>query len=454
MRVAERSQWVRARLRSSLRRGLWWVWPSYPTSWSAVPARLRPAVAQIGRLTAAAVMAYLVANAVTPGILDLTAPLTALLVVQASTVGTLQMGLVRVGAVLTGVLVAVGLASTIGLSWWSLALVIAASLVLARMLRLGEQSLETPISAMLILAVSAPEMAAEGRVLNTLIGTAIGIGFSVLVPVSIPSARATSAVRRVAHAQAALLDEVALTLADRAPHAEEVQAWTEWLEDIEHDVDAAERAVQAVEESRRLNARALAAAKIHPGLRAALDRLDRCLTAERALVVVIGRESPDDAPADTAAAPELRRAFAVVLDDVADAVRSSGDLVSAQFGGASVDRVDDLRARTTEAVQETRAVLTELVLLDVDPRRQTSLWMLQGSVLAAVEQILLQLDPVPHQRPVEPALLPPVTAGWLGRARLPERTETNRTGRRRGRRARWTLGPIWRRPPGRRDPPG
>ena len=127
---------LRARARSSLSQLLWWIWPSYPTSWSAVPARLRPAASQIARLTIAAVVAYVVANALYPGILDLTAPLTALLVVQASTVGTLQMGLVRVGAVLTGVLVAVGVASLIGLSWWSLGAVIAASLILAKVLRL------------------------------------------------------------------------------------------------------------------------------------------------------------------------------------------------------------------------------------------------------------------------------------------------------------------------------
>ena len=112
--MAESVERVRARFRSTVRRLLWWVWPSYPTSWSALSARLRPAAAQIARLTVAAVVAYLVADAVSPGILDLTAPLTALLVVQASTVGTLQMGLVRVGAVLTGVLVAVGVASWIG----------------------------------------------------------------------------------------------------------------------------------------------------------------------------------------------------------------------------------------------------------------------------------------------------------------------------------------------------
>jgi hypothetical protein len=363
--------------------------------------------------------------------------------VQASTVGTLQMGLVRVGAVRTGVLVAVGIASTIGLSWWSLALVIAASLVLARLLRLGEQSLETPISAMLILAVSAPGVVAEGRVLNTLIGSVIGIAFSLLVPVSIPSARATSAVRRVAHAQAALLDEVALTLADRAPHAEEVQAWSDWLAAIEGDVDAAGAAVRAVEESRRLNARALAEAKIHPGLQTALERLDRCVTAARALVVVIGRESLPDEEDRTGhqAVVELRRAFAVVLDDVADAVRTYGDLVSAQFGGATLDRVDELRLRTADAISETRAVLTELVLLDVDPQRQTPLWMLQGSVLAAVEQILLQLDPSPDAVVRGPAPDQAVAAAWLTRYREAGPGGIRVTGRRGRRRRRGALLP-------------
>ena len=392
--MVQRLDRVRARARSSARRLLWWVWPSYPTSWAAVPGRLRPSATQIVRLTVAAVVAYVIADVVSPGILDLTAPLTALLVVQATTVGTLQMGLVRVGAVLTGVLVAVGVSAWIGLSWWSLAAVIATSLGLAKVFRLGDQSLEAPISAMLILAVSSPELAAEVRVVNTMIGTVVGIAFSLLVPVSIPSARATGAVRQVARSQAALLDEVALSLADRAPHPEEVGAWFAWTEDIGRDVDIAAAAVRTVEESRRLNPRALAADVVHPGLRDALDRLDRCLAAERALLVVIGREAPEpgDDAADRSFSPELRRAFAVVLDDVADALRGFGDLVSAEFGSANVDRVDELFVRTLDIVRETRAVLTELVLLDVDPRQQTGLWMLQGSVLSAVEEVLRQLD--------------------------------------------------------------
>jgi hypothetical protein len=37
-------------------------------------------------------------------------------------------------------------------------------------------------------------------------------------------------------------------------------------------------------------------------------------------------------------------------------------------------------------------VLTELTLLDLDPRERPDLWMLQGSVLASVDHVLEQLD--------------------------------------------------------------
>ena len=381
---------VLVRARAGLRRALWWIWPDLPSSWREVPARLQPAAVQVGRLTVAAVVAYLVANLVSPGLLDLTAPLTALLVVQASTVSTLLMGLVRVGAVLTGVLVAVGLASAIGLSWWSLAIVIASSLLLAKLLRLGEQSLEAPISAMLILAVSTPGLAAEVRVVNTLIGTFVGVAFSLLVPVAIPNATASDAVRRVARSQAALLSEIAAALGDRAPHPEEAQAWLDWTVHLRGELQDAALAVRRIEESRRLNARALAVANAHPGLQDALGRLDRCLAAERAIVVVLEQEAVDVVGPD-GPSTELRRVFAVLLEDLATGLRSFGDAVGGAWGG-SASGVDEAIARTQESGREARAVLTELALLDIDPRASTELWMVQGSVLTAVEQMLRQLD--------------------------------------------------------------
>jgi uncharacterized membrane protein YccC len=398
------------RWRSRLRHLLWWVWPSLPTSWSQVPARLRPASAQIARLTVAAVVAFLVAEALSPGVVDLTAPLTALLVVQASTVGTLQMGLVRVGAVLTGVLVAVGLASVIGLSWWSLAVVIAASLVLAKVLRLGEQSLEAPISAMLILGVSSPQLAAEVRLVNTLIGTVVGIGFSLLVPVAIPNARARDAVRGVARSQAGLLDEVALTIASRTPHPDEVTAWLTWADHIDADAETAAASVEAIAKSRKLNPLALASATVHPGLNDALGRLESSLASVRAVLSVVAMQASAQEATDSPAAAELRRAFGVLLADLASGLRSFADVIDAEFGSGNVERVEEATDRTVEIVREARAVVTELMLIDVDPRVQTDLWMLQGSVLAAVEHILGQLDLEHSERRAE---------AWLTRRAMP-----------------------------------
>ena len=403
--MAARSRMMRLRPRWNPRRLFWRLLPTLPTSWTELSQRFVPASIQIARLTIASVVAYVVANAVFPGILDLTAPLTALLVVQASTVGTLRMGLVRVGAVLTGVLVAVVATAYIGLSWWSLAGVIAASLIIANLLRLGDQTLEAPISGMLILAVSAPGVAAEVRVANTLIGTVVGIAFSLLAPIAIPNARASEAVRRVTRSQASLLNEIAATLGNRPPHPDEVAAWTEWTDDVARELRAADAMVDAVRETRALNPRALTTPTVHHGLTAAVRRLERALLAERALVAAIGRQVPTSDPhGEESSEAELHRAFAVILDDVARGLRSFGDLIESEYGGVRPDLADVSLERTLEIVLEAKAVLTELTLLDVGPRGQKGLWLLHGSVLAAVEQILAEIDVEHAERRIDAAL--------------------------------------------------
>jgi len=157
----------------------------------------------------------------------------------------------------------------------------------------------------------------------------------------------------------------------------------------EGDIESAAASVEAVEQSRKLNPLALARATVHPGLQEALGRLDRCLAAERALLSVMATEESSPGGArDGQVASDLRRAFAVVLDDVASGLRSFAELIDAEYGLSNVERVDEVLHQTLEIVRETRAVLTELMLIDVDPREQTDLWMLQGSVLAAVEHVL------------------------------------------------------------------
>ena len=99
------------------------------------------------KTTIAAVLSFVGAQRLGTSPQPVLAPLTALLVVQLTMYETLTSGLQRVASVVAGVLTAVGVATYVGLTWWSLGAVVAASLVIGRLLRLGPQLLEVPISA-------------------------------------------------------------------------------------------------------------------------------------------------------------------------------------------------------------------------------------------------------------------------------------------------------------------
>src|SRR5690242_21609854 len=75
------------------------------------------------KVTLAAVVAYVAADLLNTTATPILAPLTAILVVQVTVFQTVAEGLQRVLSVLAGVLVAVGLATVVGLSWWSLGIV-------------------------------------------------------------------------------------------------------------------------------------------------------------------------------------------------------------------------------------------------------------------------------------------------------------------------------------------
>ena len=94
------------------------------------------------KTTLAAVLAYLLAVALLGDeVPPLLAPLTALLVAQLTIFETVKSGIERVGSVVAGVLVAVALSNFVGLTWWSLGIVIFAALVIGTILRLGDHTL-------------------------------------------------------------------------------------------------------------------------------------------------------------------------------------------------------------------------------------------------------------------------------------------------------------------------
>ena len=403
------------------RRALNWLWPDRPTRWHDVPERLAPGAMVIIRLTAAAVLAYLFTLALTDGAVDLTGALTALLVVQASAVSTLKMGVVRVGAVLSGVLIAIALSTWIGLSWWSLGLAIAAALIVANVLRLGDQALEAPISAMLILGVTNPDVAAETRLLTTLLGAGVGVAFALIFPPALPTRSAGQSILQVADAVTGPLSAAGAALAAGASSRAQVQSWLDRVRAAERHVAESRRSLELLRDSRRLNPRALGTADVEPVLGTGLDTLENCLRATRALFVVMQAELPEaDEQADDPYGTELRAAFAVVLTDVADCLRAFGGLVVAEAEGRT-EEAERALAASLEILRETKAILTELIM--VDAQANPSAWLLRGSILAAVEQVLDQLDledrarlharwrEEQEARPL--AQLPPLIAGVL-----------------------------------------
>ncbi|WP_193311444.1 FUSC family protein [Georgenia satyanarayanai] len=371
-----------ARARGALRR--WRRWGQVAPAW-LLPQPVLSLLAWVARLTTASVVAYLLTVWLVDGPIDLTGALTALLVVQASATASFQMGVVRVGAVLTGVLVAVTLSTWVGLTWWSLGGAIALALLLAAVLRLGDQRLETAISAMLILGTAGSEVAAETRVLTTLIGAGVGMAFNLLLPPPVPFRAAVTDVRNVANGQAACLRAAASSMAQHPITKGAVGSWLDEARAIALAMERTEAAISTVTDMRRFNPRAIGTPEVEPVLRAGLASLDRSLLGIRALLATMFAEAPEHETPDDGYGEQVRPAFAVLLDHVADCLEAFGALVEAEAHSSEVE-VERNLAESLNLAGEARAILTELLL--VDPREETGLWLLRGSILAAVDHVL------------------------------------------------------------------
>jgi Aromatic acid exporter family member 1 len=394
--------------------------------------RWRSAAFRAARLTGASVAAYLAAEGF--GLVDpppLVAALTALLVVQATASSTLFSGVERVLAVVAGVALAMGFVSVVGLTWWSLGVLVAASIIVGYLLRLGPNLIEVPISAMLVLGVgyaAGAQATGLSRVVETLIGAAVGVLVNVLFPPAVRSRYAGQAIQRLAEEIAALLDEAAEGLGAVPPPGQlratdsgnffptgtgwfsipsvdrtsgdrglTLEATRRWLDDarrLNRHVPRVDRALTHAEESRRLNVRALRSPESTRSLRGGLEALELCSVAVRSMFRSIddwvrgGMVEPDPVYATRA-----RAAWAELLTDLAVVVRAFGALLRAEVEGSATaeeaalaDALDRLRL---DRVRHAETLLA-------DPREHPDLWELDGALVGLVDRMLLELDTAAH----------------------------------------------------------
>ena len=329
------------------------------------------------KATLAAVLSYVAADLLNTTDAPILAPLTALLVVQLTVYETVAQGIQRILSVLAGVLVAVGIATFVGLSWWSLGAVVAMSLVVGQLLRLGPHTVEVPISAMLVLAVggAGAEGAAAGRVYETLIGAAIGlaVNFAVAPPVNVLPAGA--AIGQLA----ARLAEFLRGLAGEMRTGWSRAAADRWLNEaraLGPHVSRADRSLARAEQSALLNPRGDEVREAQPRLRTALTGLEHCYVLLRTLCREIFDRTlylPQDKETE-AYGPEARAALADVLECAAEAMSGVAEIA------AGAEPVETARARVQEHLVELHRRRDRLgQLLLVDPHADAAAWQQHGA---------------------------------------------------------------------------
>jgi len=352
-----------------------------------VKRRKAPVVVQTLRSAAAATISYVVALQLSTEPAPLTAPLTALLVVQVTLFATLTTGIRRVNAVVVGVLLAIAFSILVGLTWWSLGLIILASLTAGHFARVSEFVPEVAISAMLVLGVSQVTTTAWSRVLETLIGATVGLAFNFLLAPPVWVQTAGESIMDLARRMRQLLLHMADELGSPTP-VERAAARLHEARRLDHDISQVDAALRQAEDSVRLNPRVKEGLLHRVVLRTGLDTLEICTVVLRVLtrtLTDLAKTRTDEPlfPADVAEALEdLFRYTAAAVESFAVLVTSP---VSANAEEAESHLATELaRAHTS------RDEAAHLLLRRV--QRHPGQWQLHGALLAEVDRILAELD--------------------------------------------------------------
>ncbi|MEU6283056.1 aromatic acid exporter family protein [Streptomyces sp. NPDC047028] len=391
-----------------------------------------PVVVQSLRSATAATIAYILAVRLSPEPAPLTAPLTALLVVQVTLYASLTNGIRRVNAVVAGVLVAIAFSLLVGLTWWSLALLIVAALGVGHLVRVDEYVAEVAISAMLVLGVTAHGFTAWARIVETLIGAVVGMGINLLLPPPVWVDQAGESIEDLARRVRQLM----LRMGEEAAGGIPWQRAAERLHEarrLDNAVTEVDAALRQAEESLRLNPRVKDSLLHRVVLRTGLDTVEICTVVLR----VLARSFTDLAKAsgpEQLFPPRVGETVQQLLSEIADAIVSFAVLVTTDLS-ASAESAEERLSAELHTAAGTRDRLAQLFLEEI--RADATNWQLMGAVLTEVNRIIDELDTEHRSRRLleeldRVARDQRTARPWLARLRerlgVQERLWRNRTG--------------------------
>ncbi|WRZ88961.1 aromatic acid exporter family protein [Streptomyces sp. NBC_01007] len=352
-----------------------------------VERRREPVVVQTLRSTAAATIAYVVAIHLSPEPAPLTAPLTALLVVQVTLYSTITTAVRRVNSVVAGVVIAIGFSSLVGLTWWSLGLIILASLAVGHLVRVSEFVPEVAISAMLVLGVTRVGDTAWARVLETLIGAVVGLVCNLVLAPPVWVGVAGESIEDLARRVRQLMLRIGEEAAGRTPFHVAAERLHE-ARQLDHDIAGVDAALRQAEDSLKLNPRVSEGLLHRVVLRTGLDTLEICTVVLRVLARSLTDLAKEREP-QPLFEPQAGAVLEELLSEVGDAIVSFAVLVTTDVARSAASAEERLSAELGTAAA-TRDKLAQLFLEEV--QRDASQWQLHGSVLTEVTRIIDELD--------------------------------------------------------------
>nr|BFD81153.1 aromatic acid exporter family protein [Streptomyces sp. Xyl84] len=346
-----------------------------------------PVVVQALRSTVAATIAYVIAKWLSPEPAPLTAPLTALLVVQVTLFATLKTSVRRVNAVVAGVVVAILFSLLVGLTWWSLALVILAGLGVGHLVRVDEFVAEVAISAMLVLGVTTVGSTAWARIVETLIGAVVGMGCNLLLAPPVWTEHAGESIEGLARRMRQLMLHMGEEVADGTP-VERAAARLHEARRLDHDISDVDAALRQAEDSLRLNPRVREGLLHRVVLRTGLDTLEICTVVLRVLARTFTDLTKAREP-EPLFSPQTGALVQQLLCEISDAVVSYAVLVTTDVSVSAESAESRLAAELRQA-SATRDKLAQQLLAEV--QRDAGQWQLQGAVLTEVDRIIDEMD--------------------------------------------------------------
>jgi gas vesicle protein len=267
------------------------------------------------------------------------------------------------------------------------------ALTVGLVLRLGNDMLEVPISAMLILSSVGSRTAASGRIIETLIGAGAGLlGGLLFAPVRLQPAE--EAVDDLSEQLADLLDQMADDVdagADGGSSAERLAT----ARALGGEIQRVEQALNQADESLRLNPRARMLPQAGIPLRTGLETLEHAAVTVRVIARWMDDASRPEADSPLRD-PAIRACLADEIRELAAAVGAIGDHVRAGIAAA----VDGAAAHSEQVESELEQRLSRAAeiqdgladMLRSGPTPGLPDWSLRGELLRLLDRLRHELQ--------------------------------------------------------------